>query len=230
MIETGPRLFLDTADEAAWAKWLPTGVFYGVTTNPTILRRSGQSGSLDNLKSLARTAFGLGAREMQIQTWGADADAMIAAGHRIAAINRSIVVKVPVTLAGVRCAQELIGDGIRVTLTAVYAVQQVLTAAALHAHYAAPYFGRMGDAGKDAIAEISAMLQVLRATESHCRLLLASIRTVGEVEALAAIGVDSMTFGPDVAEAMFADPLTEPAAEAFEEDARAVGAPELAGD
>ena len=230
MIETGPRLFLDTADEAAWAKWLPTGLFYGVTTNPTILRRSDQEGTLENLRSLARTAFGLGAREMQVQTWGADEDAMIAAGHRIAAINRNIVVKVPVTLTGVRCAQVLIGDGIRVTLTAVYAVHQVLTAAALHAHYAAPYFGRMGDAGKDAIADTVAMLKVLRTTESHCRLLLASIRTVGEVEALAAIGVDTMTFGPDVAEAMFADPLTEQAAAAFEDDARAVGAPEIAGD
>lgn len=230
MIETGPRLFLDTADEAAWAKWLPTGLFYGVTTNPTILRRSDQKGTLDNLASLAEAAFGLGAREMQVQTWGVDDAAMIAAGRRIAAIHHGIVVKVPVTLAGVRCAQALIGDGIRVTLTAVYAVQQVLTAAALHAHYAAPYFGRMGDAGKDAVAEISAMLNVLRATDSPCRLLLASIRTVGEVEALAAVGVDTMTFGPDIAEAMFADPLTEQAAEAFADDARAVGAPEIGGD
>ena len=68
------QLLLDTADPAAWQTWLPSGLFRGVTTNPTLLRRIGRPCSLESLQDLAHQAFSLGARELHLQTWGADVE------------------------------------------------------------------------------------------------------------------------------------------------------------
>lgn len=212
------RLFLDTADVAAWRTWLPTGVFYGVTTNPTLLERAKATRcDAGALAELAREAFRLGAEEVQLQTWGGkDVDALAQRGATLAAIDPRVVVKVPITEAGARAAHLLVQDGHRVTMTGVYATHQVVSATALGAAYAAPYLGRMNDAGLDGLDAIMDMQCIVDAMESDLRVLVASVREVGEVAKLAAAGVDTFTVSPGVAEQMFAEPLTHKAAEDFE--------------
>lgn len=221
----GPRLYLDSADPAAWAEHLPTGIFHGVTTNPLLLERSGQRCTVGHLADLAARAAALGAMEIHLQTWGEDADAMADRGSRLAAIDAgiAIAVKVPATPEGFRAARTLTAGGARVTLTAVYAPAQVLAAAALGAAYAAPYLGRLTDAGRDGRAILLEMNRLLRATGSPLRLLAASLRTADAVVDLAAAGLDTLTFGTGVAADLLSEPLTLAAATDFERAAEAMG-------
>ena len=219
--QTGVRLFLDSADRGAWERWLPSGMFFGVTTNPTILDAAGLACRLPVIADLARDALAHGIEELQVQTWGTDAAPLVRNGLALAALSPRIVVKVPVTLEGVRAVAALHREGVRTTLTAVYAPHQALTAAAAGADYVAPYFGRMGDLGRDALAEIVAMRSILQAaglaaSGRPTRLLVASIRSAADLAALAAAGLDTFTFGAKVAEGLFADPDTVRAAAAFE--------------
>jgi transaldolase len=102
----------------------------------------------------------------------------------------------------------------------VYAPGQVLVAAAAGATYIAPYLGRLNDAGRDGIAEVTAMQEVLVATKASTKILVASIRDVPSMVALARRGIDCFTIGPPVAEAFFAEHLTAAAVAAFEDAAR----------
>ena len=199
-------------------------MFYGVTTNPLLLQRANVPCNLNTLARLAQTAFALGAQKIHLQVWGTDADTMTAIGRQLAAIDDRVAVKVPITRQGSLCAQHLIAEGISVTLTGVYAAYQTLTAIALGADYAAPYLGRMNEAGRDGHTEILTMHNMARCLGSPLKLLVASLRRVEDVAALAQHGVNTFTVAPAIAEALFGDPLTAQAAADFEAAARAMGA------
>jgi hypothetical protein len=126
------RLFLDSADVKAWEEWLPSGLFHGITCNPTLLRRAGQPCRLDTLAALTRRALELGAGELHLQAWGADAQAYAACGRELAALAPGqVLVKLPITRFGALAARELIALGMPVTLTAAYEPHQALVATAL---------------------------------------------------------------------------------------------------
>ncbi len=225
MNPAGPRLYLDSADPAAWNEHLPTGIFHGVTTNPLLLERAGQACTERNLADLAARAGAPGAREIHLQTWGGTAAVQVARGRRLAALadGIAVAVKVPATPDGFRVVGELVAGGATVTLTAVYAPAQVLAAAALGATYAAPYLGRLDDAGRDGRAILLEMAGLLRATGSPLRLLAASLRSAATVVDLAGAGIDTLTFGAEVAADLLNEPLTLAAATDFGRAAEAMG-------
>jgi transaldolase len=217
----GLRFLLDTADRGAWREWLPLGFFHGVTTNPILLDAAGVPCAPDALEALAATAFELGAGEIHMQTWGRTRERYVENGGALAAIDPRIVVKAPTTVEGVAAAASLREEGVRLTMTAVYSAAQALVASALGADYAAPYLGRMNDAGHDGFGEIAAMGRATRAHGSTMRILVASLRDPGDVVRLAAEGLDTFTFGPKLAAGFFADDLARQAVEAFEDAAEA---------
>jgi transaldolase len=152
------RLFLDSADPQAWNQWLPSGLFHGITTNPTLLKQAGQPCRLDHLRQLSQRAVELGCRELHLQAWGGDAASYLACGRQLAALAPGrIAVKLPVNREGAEAARSLIAEDVTVTFTACYDVPQVLIAAALGAAYIAPYLGRIGDHGRDGQAELAAV-------------------------------------------------------------------------
>ena len=214
------KLYLDSADTALWKKYLPSGIFYGITMNPKLLRMAGIEASLENIKSLAERAFELGANELHLQVWGESPDAWIKIGRQLAAIDQRVMVKVPLTENGVLCAKELIAEEMGVTLTAVHASHQVLTAISLGAAYLAPYLGRMTDAGQKGLEEIIAMQEIIDAAESPLQLLVASIRQIDDVVTLAQHGVSSFTLSPERVEDLLKNDLTQKATDDFEKDAR----------
>lgn len=218
------RLFLDTADTTEWQNWLPTGLFYGVTTNPLLLERALVNCSVEPLKALAKQAFNLGAKEVQLQTWGTSIDQLIKTGELLAAIDERVVVKVPITQVGTEAASRLIAQGIRITLTGVYAVHQVLIAAAVGADYAAPYLGRINDLGRNGRDDLVAMQREIAGVGSATRILVASLRSVDDMAFLATQGLDTFTFSPAIAEAFFNVTATNQAAADFEQAARRMGA------
>lgn len=218
------RLYLDTADTSQWQAWLPTGMFYGVTTNPLLLERAQIPSTVEQLQQLAEQAFALGAREIQLQTWGATVEALVSTGQRLAAIDERVVVKIPITQLGTVAAAKLIRSGVRLTFTAVYAVHQVLIAAASGAEYAAPYLGRINDLGRNGREDLVEMQRSLAGVNSATRLLVASIRGVDDITWLASHGLDTFTFAPAIAAAFFEVAATEQAALDFEQAAQRMGA------
>lgn len=216
------HLLLDSADPAHWQTWLPSGLFRGVTCNPTLLRRAGQPCTLAGLAELSRQALALGAAELHLQAWGADADALERCGLALAALAPGqLLVKLPVTRAGAEAARRLIAAGVPITFTACYAIPQVLVAAALGARYIAPYLGRISDLGRDGVAELSAMQAALAGVGSSTRLLVASLRQSEDLGRLAGAGLDCFTISPAIAAALFAVEETNAAAQVFEADAAA---------
>lgn len=218
------RLFLDTANTSQWQNWLPTGLFYGVTTNPLLLERAQVTCSVEQLKDLARQGFELGAQEVQLQTWGTSVEALVKTGKLLAAIDDRVVVKVPITQVGTEAASRLIADGIRITLTGVYAVHQILIAAALGADYVAPYLGRISDLGRNGRDDLVAMQREIVGVGSATRILVASIRSVDDIVFLATQGLDTFTFQEAIAKALFDVTGTNQAAAEFEQAARRMGA------
>jgi transaldolase len=218
------RLFLDSADSKQWQKWLPTGIFYGLTTNPLLLERAKVSCTVEQLKELARQGFNLGVKEIQLQTWGNSVEALVNTGKLLAAIDDHIVVKVPITQIGTEAASRLIAQGIRITLTGVYAVHQILIAAALAADYAAPYLGRINDLGRNGREDLVAMQRSILGVGSVTRILVASIRNVDDIAFLTTQGLDTFTFSPTIAAAVFDVTATHQATTDFEQAARRMGA------
>jgi transaldolase len=215
------RLFLDSADPSAWAEWLPVGLFHGITTNPTLLRRAGQPCRLDHLSGLSLQAIELGCRELHLQAWGDDAKTLEVCGRSLAGLApERVTVKLPISRAGATAARSLIKEGIPITFTAGYDVEQVLVAAALGARYFAPYLGRICDQGRDGHAELATMQRCLDGVDSNLRLLVASLREPADLVRLAACGMDTFTISPAIASALFNGAATAEAAAQFERDAQ----------
>ncbi|MGC1309582.1 MAG: transaldolase family protein [Phormidesmis sp.] len=214
------RLYLDTADTAEWQTWLPTGLFYGVTCNPLLLEKAGVSCDVKTLRALTQQALRWGIQEVHLQAWGDSAASLVSVGQQLGGINRRVFVKLPATQAGTTAAKALIQRGIPVTLTAVYAVHQVLIAAAIGASYVAPYLGRINDAGRDGRQALVAMQRSLTGVSSQTRILLASIREIEDISALAQAGVNTFTFSSAIAQAFFDVPETLNATADFERAAK----------
>ena len=217
------RLLLDSADPAAWAEWLPSGLFRGVTTNPTLLRRAGQPCTLEHLALLTARAMEYEVQELHLQAWGSD---LLACGRALFALAPGrIWVKLPITRAGAAAARSLIAEGCPVTFTACYEPAQVLLAAALGADYIAPYLGRITDLGRDGHAALNRMQRIVEGvvpaarTDARLRLLVASLRSPDDLAGLAAEGLDTFTISPAIAAELFAVEPTLAAAAQFERDA-----------
>jgi transaldolase len=217
MTQGSYRLFLDTAEVEAWRRFAPIGLFHGVTTNPTLLIRANMPCQEDTLARLVAEAAGLGFAEIHLQSWGGTAEALRERGLRLAALDpQRVVVKVPAVPPGFAAAARLIAAGARVTMTAVYSPAQALAATVVGAAYAAPYFGRLSDAGRDAAAVIGAMRAVLRVGGDRTRLLVASLRASSQVADLAAAGCDTFTIAEPVAASLLQDEASFAAAADFE--------------
>jgi TalC/MipB family fructose-6-phosphate aldolase len=216
------RLYLDTADRAAAEDLLSTGLFTGLTTNPTVLQRSGLG--VGDAPDVYEWAVAAGAKEVFFQAWGEDTATLVKRGDELRSLGGEVVVKVVASRAGAAACARLSARGVPTLLTAVYAPGQAIVAAAAGATYIAPYLGRLNDAGRDGIAEVTAMNEVLRATDSTTKILLASIRDVRSMVTLARRGVDCFTMGPEVAEEFFAEHLTASAVQDFEDAVRTMSA------
>jgi transaldolase len=211
------RLYLDTADRDAAEPLLATGLFAGVTTNPSILQRAGKS--VDDIPDIHRWATDAGAGEVFFQSWGTDVPTLVERAERLLDLGPTVVLKFVANRAGASACQVFAARGQKTLLTAVYDPGQAMIAAAAGATYIAPYLGRLNDDGRDGIEEVITMQRVLSATGSTTKVLLASIRSVTDMVALAQHGIDCFTMAPAVADTFFSDPTTAAAAAAFEDAA-----------
>lgn len=220
--ETGGtlRLFVDSGDLAEVEPLLGTGLFDGVTTNPTLLRRADVR--WDGLPGLVTAMRSAGARAVFVQTWGGTTAELLDNARDVLRRCGPVGIKIPVSAPGLGALRVLADEGVTTLATGVYHRVQILPVIAAGADYAAPYVGRMTDQGRDGVAETLAMQQVIDAVGAHTRLLVASLRTGADVAQLAAGGVRCFTLSPATWHEMCQEPLTTQAVHAFEEDMRAV--------
>ncbi len=216
-------LLLDSADPAIWRKWLNSGIFNGITTNPTLLKAAGQPCTIDHLIHLSQEAKNLGCKELHIQAWGKHSHEMAKRGIALGKLSTpemQIHVKIPITYEGSKAAKKLIESKISVTFTSCYEIKQVLIAAAIGASYIAPYLGRINDLGNNGPAHLITMQKILDRTNSSCKLLVASLRSVDEITYLTSNGIDAFTINNEISEDLFRCETTLQAFKRFEQDAR----------
>ena len=208
--------FVDSANRADAERFLRTGVATGVTTNPTILRRTGARAS--DIPLIHAWATDAGAREVCFQTWGSSAEEWYANAMRIREWAPDATVKVPCTEAGAGVIRRLHAQDVPVLMTAVYAAKQALVGSALGVRYLAPYFDRLRRTGRDAVAEFARMTTVIPQDGSGPLVMAASLKSANDVLTLAEVGVRVFTAAPEVLADVFDQALTEQAVEAFERD------------
>lgn len=209
---TAPRLYVDSADVDRVGALLSAGVVHGVTTNPTILERSGRTAA--EIPALYERWVGEGAGEVFFQTWGADAASFRRNAEGILALGDRVAVKVPATAEGFAAASALVRDGASVLVTAVYSVAQALACASIGVRYIAPYLGRLRDAGMDGDALITRMQAVCAGSGTD--VLAASLRSPDDIVGLREAGVPYFTAAPDVIERLLFHEVSDGSAAEFE--------------
>lgn len=215
------KFLIDSAVRDDVQAALRSGVVAGATTNPTLLRRAGVRAA--EVPTLARQILDWGAGELHLQVYAADAAGMLADAAALIALDPArVLVKIPATAEGFRAAAQLVNQGARVTLTAVYTLRQALLAHSVGASYAAIYLGRMRDAGLDAMALAGQMQALLNAQNSRVCILAASIRDPDEVTQLALAGIGSATLPAAILARLPESESTAKAAATFGDDARAI--------
>ena len=211
------RLYLDTANPVDWADLMPTGAFYGITTNPLLTKRLGLVYSEIVWEEMVSKAAELGANEFHIQIYG-DANKALNFAEHVYGLGRAsdieCVIKIPLTFEGILLAPKIKEFGAKILMTACYEPKQMITACALKADYVAPYFGRMMDEGLDAMANMQIIEKIAR--KDRCIPIIASLRNANQILDMAEIGHDCFTISPDVARDLFDSKLTDAAEIDFE--------------
>ena len=198
------QLFLDTTDVGVLKDLTATGLVDGVTTNPTLIAKSGRP-MLEVIAEICDLVEG----PVSAEVAATDVAGMLAEGEKLAAIASNVVVKVPLTRDGLIAVQEFAVQGIQTNVTLCFSAAQALLAAKAGASYISPFVGRLDDHGADGMELISEIRAIYDNVDFDTEILAASIRTPAHVTAAALAGSDCATIPPDVFAALFKHPLTE---------------------
>jgi len=212
------QFFLDTADVEEIRRFLPSGIVDGVTTNPSLIHRSGR-----DMSEAIREICDLVPGPVSAEVVATEAGPMIDQGRKLAAIAKNVVVKVPLTWAGIQACRELSGLGHAVNVTLCFSAVQALAAAHAGAEFISPFIGRLEDSGGDGVGLIHEIAETYEAQECRTRILAASIRSVRHVAEAATSGAGAVTLPPGVMAKLISHPLTDAGLAAFLDDWRKTG-------
>lgn len=207
------KFFVDTADVAAIKELNDLGMVDGVTTNPSLILKSGR-----DIIEVTREICGIVTGPVSAEVVALTADEMIAEGRKLAEIAPNITVKVPLTWDGLKACKVLSGEGKMVNVTLCFSVNQALIAAKAGATFISPFIGRLDDINLDGVELISDIRQVYDNYGFETQILAASIRTVNHVTQCALVGADVITAPPSVIKALANHPLTESGLAQFTKD------------
>ena len=207
------KFFVDTAEVDQIAELNDLGMVDGVTTNPSLILKSGRD-ILEVTKEIASMVDG----PVSAEVVALDAGAMIEEGRKLAKIADNIAVKVPLTWAGLKACKVLSGEGNMVNVTLCFSANQALLAAKAGATFISPFIGRLDDINLDGMELISDIRQIYDNYGYETQILAASIRSVNHAYQAAMIGSDVMTAPPGVIKKMAEHPLTDAGLDAFMKD------------
>lgn len=215
------KFFVDTAKIEDIKKANDMGVICGVTTNPSLIAKEGGKSQEEVLKEIASIVDGPISGEVKATT--VDAEGMIAEGREIAKLHPNMVVKIPMTVEGLKATKVLSSEGIKCNVTLIFSANQALLAARAGAAYVSPFLGRLYDIsmpGIDLIEQISDMFA--NYPDISTEIIAASIRNPIHVTDCALAGADIATVPYAVIEQMTKHPLTDQGIAKFQADYKAV--------
>jgi len=204
------KFFIDTAEIDEIKDLAATGMVDGVTTNPSLILKSGR-----DIVEVTREICAIVDGPVSAEVTATEAGAMIAEGKKLAKIAPNIAVKVPLTWDGLKACKALTDDGHMVNVTLCFSANQALLAAKAGATFISPFIGRLDDIGLDGMELIADIRQIYDNYNIRTQLLAASIRTVNHVATAAKIGADVATIPPAVVKKLVEHPLTDKGLAAF---------------
>ena len=207
------KFFVDTADTQAIRELADLGMVDGVTTNPSLILKSGR-----DIIEVTREICGIVAGPVSAEVVAAKADDMIREGEHLAAIAPNIAVKVPLTWDGLKACKVLSGEGHMVNVTLCFTAAQAILAAKAGATFVSPFIGRLDDLNMDGMQLIEDIRTIYDNYDFKTQILAASIRSVNHITDAARIGADVITAPPAVIKAMASHVLTDKGLDQFNAD------------
>jgi len=207
------KFFIDTADIQAISELNEMGLVDGVTTNPSLIMKSGRD-IIEVTKEICSLVKG----PVSAEVVATEANSMIKEGEKLAKIAPNIAVKVPLTWDGLRTCKELTSQGYMVNVTLCFSANQALLAAKAGATFISPFIGRLDDINLDGMDLISEIRTIYDNFEFDTQILGASIRTVNHITQCALIGADVITAPPNVLKQLAEHPLTSKGLDSFMKD------------
>ena len=213
------KFFIDTANVEDIKKANDMGVICGVTTNPSLIAKEGRDFN-EVIKEITSIVDGPISGEVKATT--VDAEGMIREGREIAAIHPNMVVKIPMTIEGLKAVKVLSSEGIKTNVTLIFTANQALLAAEAGATYVSPFLGRLDDISQPGIDLINTISEIFSIYGYETEIIAASVRNPIHVTDCALAGADIATVPYKVIEQMTKHPLTDQGIEKFQADYKAV--------
>lgn len=212
------KFFVDTAEIKEIRELADIGLLDGVTTNPSLIAKSGRA-----FKEAVAEICAIVAGPVSAEVTALDAEGMIREGKELRKIAKNVAVKVPLTLDGLKACKALTSEGTMVNVTLCFSANQALLAAKAGASFVSPFLGRLDDINLDGMELISEIRQIYDNYDFATEILAASIRTANHVKQAALIGADIATIPPAVLKGLVKHPLTDKGIEMFLADWKKTG-------
>ena len=207
------QLFLDGSDIDKIRKYCGLGLIDGVTTNPSIILKSGK-----NMIEVISELAGIVSGSVSAEVSALDSDTMVQEGIKLAEIAENVTVKLPITWDGLKACKTLSNKGISVNMTLCFSSSQALLAAKAGAEYVSPFIGRLDDLNLEGTDLISDIKLIYSNYKFSTKILAASIRTINHVKQCARLGADVATIPLDIFEKLVKHPLTDSGLSKFTAD------------
>lgn len=212
------KFFVDTADIAEIKDLIPTGLVDGVTTNPSLVAKSGRV-----FREVIAEICAIVDGPVSAEVTALEAPAMIEEGKSLAKIANNVTVKLPLTLEGLKACRALVDDDIKTNVTLCFSANQALLAAKAGATFVSPFIGRLDDIGLEGMELIREIRMIYDNYDFHTEILAASIRSPMHIKDSALAGADVATAPPSVIKSLANHPLTEKGLAAFLADWKKTG-------
>ncbi|HBN55412.1 MAG TPA: fructose-6-phosphate aldolase [Lachnospiraceae bacterium] len=213
------KFFIDTANVEDIRKANDMGIICGVTTNPSLIAKEGRD-FRQVIQEITSIVDGPISGEVKATT--VDAEGMIKEGREIAAIHPNMVVKIPMTVEGLKAVKVLSAEGIKTNVTLIFTANQALLAARAGATYVSPFLGRLDDISQTGVALIETIAEIFANYDMKTEIIAASVRNPIHVTDCALAGADIATVPYSVLVQMTKHPLTDQGIAKFQADYKAV--------
>ena len=207
------KIFMDTANVDEIKEFADMGIVYGVTTNPSLVAKSGRT-QAEAIPEICKIIPG----PVSAEVISTDCEGMVLEARKLAEIADNVVVKIPCIKEGLKAVKILSAEGIKTNVTLVFSLSQALMAARAGASYVSPFIGRLEDIGEDGIKLVSDMAKVFRNYGLEVEIIAASVRNLGHVDQVMLAGADIATIPTKVLREMLVHPLTDKGLAQFLED------------
>jgi transaldolase len=207
------KIFLDTANVESIEKYNELGVVDGITTNPTLLSKE-KGNPIKTMKKIVEIMKG----PVSLEVVAIDFNKMMEESLKLAKYGENVVVKIPMTMDGLKVVHALTKKGIKTNVTLIFSANQALLAAKAGATYVSPFIGRLDDIGSEGLNLVSEIVQIFASYDISTQLLVASVRHPLHVIEVAKMGADVVTLPPDIRDKMIRHPLTDKGLDSFLSD------------